>query len=226
MYFLFCVIYQFEPNVRPSENRIASDLNLRLQWLEFLIDKSPGPSRNLVRAGQALDDTFSEVPHSRIRSPAVALTEIDRNLLKRCLAEEPGGWKDFVDRFIGLFIHVIGHVGHSRSVKLSSDDVDDLCAEIFVTLLADDFAILRRFRGQSSLATYLTVIARRIVVKEVSRRRNAEALGHVNAHQSSLDQAHASSAQHVQRIEDADQVELMLRELPERDADIDRKSVV
>ena len=113
----------------------------------------------------------------------MALTEIDRNLLKRCLAEEPGAWKDFVDRFIGLFIHVIGHVGDSRSVKLSSDDIDDLCAEVFVSLLADDFAILRRFRGQSSLATYLTVIARRIVVKEVSRRRQAEALGHVNAHQ-------------------------------------------
>jgi len=39
----------------------------------------------------------------------VALTEIDRNLLKRCLAEEPGAWKDFVDRFMGLFVHVVTH---------------------------------------------------------------------------------------------------------------------
>jgi RNA polymerase sigma-70 factor (ECF subfamily) len=153
----------------------------------------------------------------------VALTEIDRNLLKRCLAEEPGAWKDFVDRFIGLFIHVINHVGHSRSVRLSSDDVDDLCADAFVALLADDFAILRRFRGKSSLATYLTVIARRIVVREVSRRRMAEALGHVNAHQSSIEQAHASASQDVQRIESAEQVEQMLQRLPERDADIVRQ---
>ncbi len=153
----------------------------------------------------------------------MALTEIDRNLLKRCLAEEPGAWKDFVDRFIGLFIHVINHVGHSRSVRLSSDDVDDLCADVFVALLADDFAILRRFRGKSSLATYLTVIARRIVVREVSRRRMAEALGHVNAHQSSIEQAHASASQDVQRIESAEQVEQMLQRLPERDADIVRQ---
>lgn len=153
----------------------------------------------------------------------MALTEIDRNLLKRCLAEEPGAWKDFVDRFIGLFIHVINHVGHSRSVRLSSDDVDDLCAEVFVALLADNFAILRRFRGKSSLATYLTVIARRIVVKEVAKRRKAEALGHVSAHQSSLDQAHVSANPDVQRIEDTEQVEQMLRELPERDADIVRQ---
>ncbi len=153
----------------------------------------------------------------------MALTEIDRTLLKRCLAEEPGAWKDFVDRFIGLFIHVINHVGHSRSVRLTSDDVDDLCAEVFVALLADDFAILRRFRGKSSLATYLTVIARRIVVREVSRRRMAEALGHVNAHQSSIEQARASASQDVQRIDSAEQVERMLQSLPERDADIVRQ---
>ena len=81
------------------------------------------------------------------RKSDVALTEIDRNLLKRCLAEEPGAWKDFVDRFIGLFIHVINHTAHARSVRVSVDDIDDLCAEVFVTLLSDNFGVLRRFRG-------------------------------------------------------------------------------
>ena len=119
----------------------------------------------------------------------MSLTEIDRNLLSRCLERESGAWKDFVDRFIGLFIHVINHTAHARSVKVSSDDVDDLCAEVFVTILADDMAVLRRFRGKCSLATYLTVVARRIVVREVARRRMAEAMGHVSAHQSSLDKA-------------------------------------
>ena len=94
----------------------------------------------------------------------MTLTEIDRSLLKRCLAEEPGAWKDFVDRFMGLFVHVVTHTAHARSVRLAQDDVDDLCAEVFMALLANDYAALRRFRGQSSLATYLTVIARRVVV--------------------------------------------------------------
>jgi len=153
----------------------------------------------------------------------VALTEIDRKLLKRCLAQEPGAWKDFVDRFIGLFIHVINHAAHARSVRLSPDDVDDLCAEIFVTLLSDDLAVLKRFRGKSSLATYLTVIARRIVVREIARRRMAEALGHVPAHQSSVDQAHANPNREVQRIEDTEQVERMLQGLPDNDARIVRQ---
>ncbi len=154
---------------------------------------------------------------------AVALTEIDRSLLKRCLAQEPGAWKDFVDRFIGLFIHVINHTAHARSTQLVPDDVDDLCAEVFVTLLADDMAILKRFRGKSSLATYLTVISRRIVVRQIAQRRLAKEFGHVSAHQSSIDQAKANANWDVKRIDDNDQVERMLRDLPENDASIVRQ---
>jgi len=153
----------------------------------------------------------------------VALTEIDRSLLKRCLAEEPGAWKDFVDRFIGLFIHVINHSAHSRSVRVSSDDVDDLCAEVFVALLADNYAALKRFRGESSLATYLTVISRRIVVREMARRKMAEALGHVSAHHSSIEQARATPNWDVKRVDDREQIQRMLEGLPEREATIVRQ---
>ena len=152
----------------------------------------------------------------------MALTEIDLNLLKRCLAEEPGAWNDFVDRFIGLFVHVINHTAHARSVRLSPEDIDDLCAEIYVVLLANDYAVLRQFRGKSSLATYLTVVSRRIVVREIARRRMAEALGHVSAHQSSLEQAQAVASENP-RIDDREEVQRMLRELPERDAAVIRQ---
>jgi len=152
----------------------------------------------------------------------VALTEIDRNLLNRCLASEPGAWKDFVDRFMGLFIHVIHHTAHARSVRLSSDDIDDLCAEVFLALLADDFSVLRRFRGESSMATYLTVVARRIIVRTMSQRRMAEAFGHVRAHNASLEQAEATGGE-LRRIENADEVARMLEDLSPADATIVRQ---
>jgi RNA polymerase sigma-70 factor (ECF subfamily) len=149
----------------------------------------------------------------------VALTEIDRDLLRRCLDDEPGGWKDFVDRFIGLFIHVINHTAQARSVRISSEDIDDLCAEVFLALLANDYAALRQFRGQSSLATYLAVIARRVVAREIARRRMAEALGHVTAHKAALD--HAQADRHEsQRIENREEVERMLEGLPDTEAKI------
>lgn len=156
----------------------------------------------------------------------MAFTEIDRNLLHRCLAEEPGAWKDFVDRFLGLFVHVVRHTAQVRSVRLSQEDVDDLCAEVFVTLLADSFAVLRHFRGQSSLATYLTVIARRVIVCEISRRRMAEAMGHVQAHQSSLDHSYASqlvTSGEQHRIDDREEIQMMLDGLSFPDSEIVRQ---
>jgi RNA polymerase sigma-70 factor (ECF subfamily) len=101
----------------------------------------------------------------------VALSDVDRQLLQRCLARQPHAWEDFVDRFLGLVVHVIAHTSSSRSIGVSQHDIDDLAAEVFMAILADDYAVLRRFRGQSSLATYLTVISRRVVVRELLKRR-------------------------------------------------------
>ena len=106
----------------------------------------------------------------------VALSEIDRNLLERCLHRRPRAWEDFVDRFMGLVVHVVNHTAQARSVRLSPEDRDDLCAEVFVAVVRSDFALLRNFRGHSSLATYLTVVARRIAVKELLHRKSAARL--------------------------------------------------
>ena len=106
----------------------------------------------------------------------MALSEIDRNLLERCLQRKPRAWEDFVDRFMGLVIHVVNHTARARSIRLSAADRDDLCAEVFLASVKNDFALLRNFRGKSSLATYLTVVARRIVVKELLARMSAAKL--------------------------------------------------
>ena len=87
----------------------------------------------------------------------MALSKVDRELLDRCLAQQPGAWKSFIDRFMGLVIHVVHQVARTRSMRPSEADRDDLVAEVFLTFVANDFAVLRHFRGQSSLATYLTV---------------------------------------------------------------------
>ena len=149
----------------------------------------------------------------------MALTEIDRNLLSRCLAGQPGAWQNFVDRFLGLFVHVVHHTANSRSVPVTPDLVDDLCGEVFFRLVENDFAILRRFRGQSSLATYLTVVSRRVVVKEMTRRRMAEAMGHVHARGVEAN----SGDRPERRIEDREEVERLLSELQPHEAEVVRR---
>jgi RNA polymerase sigma-70 factor (ECF subfamily) len=106
----------------------------------------------------------------------VALSEIDRNLLDRCLQRKPRAWEDFVDRFLGLVVHVVNHTARARSIRLAASDRDDLCAEVFLAIVKSDFVVLRNFRGKCSLATYLTVVARRIVVRELLARTSAAQL--------------------------------------------------
>ncbi|MCY2962914.1 MAG: sigma-70 family RNA polymerase sigma factor [Planctomycetota bacterium] len=152
----------------------------------------------------------------------MALTDIDRNLLQRCLSGSPEGWRDFVNRFLGLFIHVVQHSAQSRSLTVSSEDVEDLCAEVFLALLDRDFAILRQFRGNASLATYLCVISRRIIVRQLAQRRSAEAFGHISVSEAVLESIGANSSD-IQRIEDQEHVGLMLDGLAEPEASIIRQ---
>ena len=147
----------------------------------------------------------------------MALSEIDRNLLERCLQRKPRAWEDFVDRFLGLIVHVVDHASTARNIHLGSDDRDDLSAEVFLTLIRNDFAVLRHFRGQSSLATYLTVIARRVVVHELMKRPQAQQLT-----DSAVGEPASLIGTAEQRVEDREEVERLLQELPARDAEIVR----
>ena len=97
----------------------------------------------------------------------MALSELDRNLVDRCLQRQPQAWEEFVDRFAGLISFIVRSTCKERSISLDPNVQDDLVQEVFVAILSNNFVVLRRFRGNSSFAAYLTVIARRVVVKSL-----------------------------------------------------------
>ena len=142
----------------------------------------------------------------------MALTELDRTLVNRCLEHDPGAWNDFVDRFLGLLVHVVNHTAYSRSMPLKPEDVEDVCAEVLLQIVAHDYALLRRFRGKSSLATYITVVARRICVRELVRRNFEAELGHTMAHVTSKSSREMLPAPE-DRIDNEDEVRFMLEGL-------------
>lgn len=151
----------------------------------------------------------------------MALTELDRHLLNRCLEHDAGAWNDFVDRYLGLIFHAVHHTAHARSVRLRAEDVEDVCAEILLQIVAHDYAVLRRFRGKSSLATYITVIARRICVRELVRRNFAAELGHTVAHFPSSAEVEVSVLPE-ERIDNEDEVRYMLEGLSNKEAAVVR----
>jgi RNA polymerase sigma-70 factor (ECF subfamily) len=151
----------------------------------------------------------------------VALSEIDRNLLERCLARKPRAWEDFVDRFMGLVVHIVSHTAQARSIRLAPEDRDDLTAEVFLNLIKSDFAILRHFRGQSSLATYLTVVARRIVVRTLLQQRPSTPLGDAGMRGSGASPVDAWP-EPAERVSNREEVERLLGDLHENEARVVR----
>ena len=151
----------------------------------------------------------------------MALTDVDRALLKRCLTHQPGAWNDFVDRYLGLIYHVIHHTAHLRSSSLRPEDVEDLAAEILLQLVSNDYAVLRQFRGQSSLATYLTVIARRICVHELARRQAAREVQPAGATHPEPAETEAEDNRKA-GLEQLEEVERLLGKLPSREREVVR----
>lgn len=149
----------------------------------------------------------------------MALSEYDRDLLQRCMARQAGSWEAFVDRFLGLVVHVVNHTAQCRAIRLPSEDFDDLTSEVFLAIVRDDFALLRRFRGESSLATYLTVVARRVVVRELLKRKNSTSLSDLIEN---VAQPLDPEPLPEERIRNRDEIDRMLDHLNGPEADVVR----
>lgn len=145
----------------------------------------------------------------------MSLSQIDSLLLEHCLASAPRAWRDFVDRFLGLVVHVAVHTARARGITLSEHQRDDLVSEVFTTIVANDYAVLRRFQRNCSLATYLSVIARRVVVRRLMADRPAAASADQLDH-------HGQHDAELSRIDDSDQVHQLLTRLDPQEARVVR----
>ena len=144
------------------------------------------------------------------------LSNVDRELLQRCLHRSSSGWDDFVDRFLGLVQHVVDHTASTRCIPLAETTREDLISDVFVCLLKNDFGVLRRFREQSSLATYLTVVARRVVVRGLLQRRL-----HSNRERTGMTEAESIAAAtdySTESVENAESIEIAMKKLSEEEA--------
>jgi len=151
----------------------------------------------------------------------VVLTPIDEVLLDGCLQGKPRAWEDFVDRFVGLVVHVVHHTAEVRGLRLTPEDREDVVSEVFLNVLKNDFAILRHFRRQSSLATYLTVVARRIAVRFLLQMKSQVSAVSVTRERVAAELPDPRSDP-AERIRDRDEVERLLDDLQESEARVVR----
>lgn len=94
---------------------------------------------------------------------------VESDLIRDLLKGSPRAWEELVDRYGGLVRSRIADVASLFGRQNDWSTIDDVTAEVFASLLARDAAALRCFRCQSSLATYLAVIATRIARRSIAR---------------------------------------------------------
>lgn len=97
----------------------------------------------------------------------------EQQLISELVQGNPPSWAEFVSRYQRLVAHVVRHTARQCHFELENSELEDVSAEVFASLIVNDFGSLRQFRGQCRLSTWLTVIARRVCLNQLSRLRRA-----------------------------------------------------
>jgi RNA polymerase sigma-70 factor, ECF subfamily len=155
-------------------------------------------------------------PSSTYHTDNVVLSDLDRTLLNRCLAGASGAWEDFLDRYLPLLVHVVNETAKLRFDRLPDQWRDDVVAEVLLTLVDNQFEVLRQFQGQSSLGTYLVVVARRVAVRKIGKLRRLNTAMIVSEPTSSNDNGIEAL------LEQSEQVQHLLGKLPDTEAQVIR----
>lgn len=111
----------------------------------------------------------------------------DRGLIEALVARDRNAWRQFVETFQGVVLARVARTAQECSRTLNRADMEDLCAEVFASLIANDFSSLRRFEGRSTLATWLSVVTRRICLRHIYKRRLDMAKGSATESSSEAD---------------------------------------
>jgi RNA polymerase sigma factor (sigma-70 family) len=80
---------------------------------------------------------------------------------RRSIHTSIGDPQELLERNVELIDRVVGRA--CRRVGVPVDEVDDMASMVKLALVENDYAILRRYEGRSSLATYLAVVVERLL---------------------------------------------------------------
>lgn len=111
---------------------------------------------------------IEDLQYPTIENHAAQLSD-ERQLVCRLVAGDGNAWIEFVDRFQRVIAARVRLVLSQCSIMQQAHCCDDLVADLFAALLADNKRLLKTFEHRSTLATWLTIIAHRMTLKAVSK---------------------------------------------------------
>ena len=95
----------------------------------------------------------------------------ERRLIIRLLAGESEAWSKFVDRYQRVVFARVNQVLIQYGKSVETNEADDVVADLFTSLLANNMRMLRRFEHRSTLATWLTIIAHRMSLRAAMKSK-------------------------------------------------------
>jgi RNA polymerase sigma-70 factor (ECF subfamily) len=137
----------------------------------------------------------------------------DRALVQELVRGDAGAWATFVERQGPVVLALVRRALHARGIRAGEADVDDLVSEVFTAFLERERALLRSFRFECSLRSWLAIVTQGRIGRWLRARKKT----------ASLDEALLAEASDEQPIEAAAESELHARlkaaieTLPERD---------
>ncbi len=101
------------------------------------------------------------------------MTSQVKSLVGACLIGKKSAWDGLVQQYSGLVYYTIKKTLSLYHVEPSTDIVEDLFQNFFLSLICDDFRKLRQFRGRegASLACWLRVIVSRQTIDFLRTRK-------------------------------------------------------
>ena len=90
--------------------------------------------------------------------------------MQRLLARDEAAWTDFISRYDRLVQSRIATACRETGRNVGMIElIDEISAEVYTALTEFDMKILRSFAGGSRLSTWLSVIVRRLALRQISR---------------------------------------------------------
>lgn len=112
-----------------------------------------------------------ESPHQSGRAPERPNRLVrDLELVRRLLARDDHAWQQFVQQYERLVYRGVYATAAELQLTIQgTDQIEDICAEVFSSLVQRKMTALRQFSGRSRLSTWLAVVTRRIALRSFYR---------------------------------------------------------
>jgi RNA polymerase sigma-70 factor (ECF subfamily) len=94
----------------------------------------------------------------------------ERELLTRCLSGDQAAWRDLVARYDPVLSQLARIILRSLRRQGSEWEIDEVKAGVLEMLVVHDCRVLRYFRWQCSLETWLRVLVRTVAIRMIRRK--------------------------------------------------------